>query len=109
MSALIDLIQFLLSSIMYILSVKPIQGGNISLYFFDTYRDLYSLYSKHFYRGYSCRAYDVPRSIDGISLLESVFGTVPYKITDAFSVTVFTLSEYLSQLELSDNLIKIVL
>lgn len=94
---------------MFILVVKPIQGGRSSLYFFDNYKELRELYTKHFSRGYSCHAYEVPRSIAGISLLETVFGTVPYKITDAFETTLLTLSEYLSQLELSDNLIKIVL
>lgn len=94
---------------MYILVVRPIQGGRPSLYFFDDYKELRTLHMKHFNRGYSCHAYEVPRSIAGISLLESVFGTVPYKITDAFDTSSLALSEYISQLELSDNLIKIVL
>lgn len=94
---------------MFVLVVKPIQGGRPSLYFFDEYKELYGLYNKHFNRGYSCHAYDVPRPIAAISLLETVFGTVPYKITDAFEASSLTLSEYLSRLELSDNLIKIVL
>lgn len=94
---------------MFILVVKPVQGGRPSLYFFDNYKELRKLYTKHFSRGYSCHAYEVPRSIAGISLLESLFGKVPYKITDAFETPSLTLSEYISELEISDNLIKIVL
>ena len=94
---------------MYMLTVRPIQGGHFSLYFFDSYKELRSLYSKHFYRGYSCHAYEIPRPIAGISLFETVFGTVPYKITDAFETTLLNLSEYILQLDSSDNLTKIIL
>lgn len=94
---------------MFLFSVKAIQGGRSSLYFFDNYEELRTLYTKHFYRGYVCRAYEVPRSVAAISLLETVFGTVPYKITNAFEASNLALSEYLSELELSNNLIKIVL
>lgn len=94
---------------MFILVIKPIQGGRPSLYFFDDYKELHELQWKHFKSGYSCHAYEVPKSIAGIALFEEVFGTVPYKITDAFEASSLALSEYLSGLEISDNLIKTVL
>lgn len=94
---------------MYLLTVKPIQGGRPSLYFFDQYIELAQLHSKHFNKGYSCRAFFIPAAVSAVSLFEEAFGTVLYKIEDAHEVSSLSLQDYLARLEFARNIVKIIL